>query len=251
MYRFPWYTVPWPRCLPLVPGHLDTSKLDDWHPAVSDPFVQLPPRSTISAFQGRRARQTIISGTDFGGNLIFATKLLNGTWLDGLCQLKVAMKYALDLYRDVHMAEPPLSTFRDNVEELQYANPSIDLRFRCGICVGQGKAYQSARHVKYKIAIEGLLVHWDEKHRDSGASWTQGLMQLPSESEVLDQIGEADRKLQEEKEATRERTTELPTNYRKRPRLKGNVVMQTRLAREALDDLFPLQDSSDCEPGPT
>ncbi|KIX07011.1 uncharacterized protein Z518_04987 [Rhinocladiella mackenziei CBS 650.93] len=241
-HRFPWYTVPWPRCLPLVPGHRDPSKLDNWHPAVNEPFVELPRRIRISAFEGRRPRPTEIRNIDFVKNLLFAAKILNGVWVDGLCQMKIALKYALDLYTRTQLTEPPLPLFTSCIEELHKANPAIDLRFRCGICVGEGKVYRTARQVKYKISVEGLLEHWHEKHKDSGASWSQGLMQLPTDSEVMEQIADADRRLQEEKEATRERTAELSNNVRKRPKLKGNVVMQARLAREAFDDLFPRED---------
>lgn len=239
MCRFPWYTVPWPRCLPLVPGHQDTSKLDDWHPAISDPFVPLRARSTVSAFKGRRPRPTAVSATDFSGNLIFAAKTLNGTWLDDPCQMKIALKYALDLDENTQTTDALLSAFKASLEALQHANPSIDLRFRCGSCMGLGKVYHSARQVKHKIAIEGLLAHWDDKHEDTGASWTQGLMHLPTDSEVLDHIADADQRLQEERVVIRERTAALPMNHKKRPKLKSKVVMQARLAREAFDELYP------------
>lgn len=240
-YRFPWYTVPWPRCLPLVPIHQDIRGLENWHPEIDAPFARMQVDTTVSAFEGRRPRETGIAGDDFPANLVYAAQKLNGVWLDSLCHMKIALKYALDLYARSREREPELSMFTGCLETLQNVNPAIDLRFRCGVCAGEGRVYRNTRHVKYKISIENLLSHWDEKHKEGEPSWVQSLMQLPSESEILEQIIEADKKLQEEKEATKERTAEMPTNARKRPKLKGSVVMQARLAREAFDELFPRQ----------
>ncbi len=66
-------------------------------------------------------------------------------------------------------------------------------------------------------------------------------MLLPSDSEVSEMIVEADQRLQVEQEATQERVSEASKHAKKRPRLKGNVVMQARLARTAFDELFPPQ----------
>jgi hypothetical protein len=63
-------------------------------------------------------------------------------------------------------------------------------------------------------------------------------MHLPSDSEVLVLMTKADEKLQAEKEAAREREEKLAENVRKRPRLKGQVVIQARLASDAFDELF-------------
>lgn len=235
---FPWYTVAWPRCLPLVPGHQDTWALDSWHPAISIPFVEHPRMATISAFEGRVPRTTEISQDDFVGNILHAAKTLNGVWLEGPCQMKIALKYAVDLYSRGEASEPPLSKFATCLELLHDANPAIELRFRCGVCVGEASVYRTARQVKYKISLEGLLTHWEEKHADGGYMWSQSLMQLPSAAEVMQQIREADQKLQQDREATRERTEQLSENVRKRPKLKANLVLNARSAGEIFDQLF-------------
>ena len=238
VYRFPWYTVEWPTCLPLVPSHQDTWTLNPWYPDAREPFVQLQVPATISAFEGRVPRQTHIPHADFVGNLVFAAKTLNGVWLDAPCQMKIALKYTLDLLAATGMTEPPLAALMSCTEEVSHVNPTIDLRFRCGLCAGDGRAQRSTRQGKFKISIENLVSHWEEKHKDSGQPWSHGLMKLPTESEVMGQILEADKKLREEQEATREREAELSTDLKKRPRLKRNVVMNTPSARDVFNELF-------------
>lgn len=235
---FPWYAVPWPRCLPLVPGHQDPWTLDSWHPAISTPFVEQPPAATISAFENRKPHATELAENDFVGNLLHAAKTLNRIWLEGPCQMKIALKYAVDLYSQAEASEPLLSTFADCLDSFHDANPGIELRFRCGVCVGESSVYRTARQVKYKISLEGLLAHWEEKHADGGSLWSQSLMQLPSAAEVRQQIHDADQKLQQDREATRERTEQLPGNIRKRPKLKASLVMNARSAGEVFDQLF-------------
>ncbi|EXJ95870.1 hypothetical protein A1O1_00995 [Capronia coronata CBS 617.96] len=241
-FHFPWYTVPWPRCLPLVPAHHNTRELDPWHPDSTESYARLAVRTTASAFEGRQPQGNGISATDFTGNLVFAARSLRGVWLDGACQMKIALKYAVDRYASALATEAPLSMFRASFESVREANPAIDLRFRCGVCVGDEDIIQSAKHVKYRVAIEILLTHWEEKHQRGEASWSQSLMCLPSDSEVMEQIAAADESLQQEKELAKARTAELPKNVRKRPKLKANVVMQTRSANEALRELFPRRD---------
>lgn len=235
---FPWYVVPWPRCLPLVPSHQDPWTLDNWHPAISVPFVEQPPAPTVSAFENRVPRATELPDNDFVGNLLHAARTLNGIWLESECQMQIALTYAIDLYLRAEASEPPLSAFATCLSALHDANPSIELRFRCAVCVGEDSVYRTARQVKYKIDLEALLAHWEEKHASGSSSWCQSLMLLPSAAEVRQQVLEADEKLQQEREATRERTEQLMGNVRKRPKLKGNVVMNARSAGEVFDQLF-------------
>lgn len=236
--RFPWYTVPWPRCLPLVPAHQDVCRMDNWHPAVSEPFVRMESPPSISAFEGRRACTSSWPEANFVENLGFAVKTLNSSWLDGLCQMKIALKYALELYMRVSVEEPPLEMLAKGFEAIHSANANFDLRFKCGACVAEGRVDPSARQVKYRIPHEALMTHWEQRHEDDDISWIEGLMHLPSDSEVLVLMTKADEKLQAEKEAARAREEKLAENVRKRPRLKGQVVIQARLASDAFDELF-------------
>ncbi|KAJ9503803.1 hypothetical protein H2202_000942 [Exophiala xenobiotica] len=236
--QFPWYTLPWPRCLPLVPVHQEPWKLDDWHPAVTQPFVQLEKPPTISAFEGRRPRPRSFYDADFVGNIRFAAQTLKGVWLDELCQMKIALKYAMALCLPGSLTEPPVEIFARGLAEIELVNPAIDLQFRCGICIQEGKVHHNARQVKYRIPIGDLLTHWEEKHKECGFGWSE-VMHLPSDSEVLLLINKADEKVQEEKEEARQREASQGDNIRKRPKLKNSVVMHARMARDAFDELFP------------
>lgn len=243
IYQFPWYTVAWPRCLPLVPAHQDVSQLGNWHPAVSPPFSQIPEPDTVSVFEERLPRPTDIKPDDFPSNLVHAAKKLHGTWLDGHCQMKIAMKYALDLYWKTHQREPALSKFTGCFEELRSANPAINSRVRCGICVGESKPNRNGRYTKSTMSIETLLTHWEEKHEKDDIPWSKGLLQLPSEIEVTEQVSHVDDKLAAEKEAAQGRTVLSSTDLKKRPKLKGSLVLQTPLAKEVFDELFAYRHS--------
>jgi len=244
-FRFPWYTVPWPRCLPLLPGHRDVADAPSWHPDAHMPYVPLKPAGTQSAFDRRSPCESGLDRDDFAGHLLYAAKVLNGVRLSGPCQMKVALQYALDRYAQATTAEPPLSSFLRALETIPDANPGIELKFRCGACVREGKVYRSARQVKYAITMEQLRTHWDEKHREQAqggnACWTKDLMHLPSDTEVLDLILEADKKLQEEKDTAQARNAALSTSSKKRPSLKRNVVMGTTPAMEIFGRLFLIQ----------
>ncbi|KAK4945300.1 hypothetical protein LTR10_015459 [Elasticomyces elasticus] len=236
--RFPWYTVPWPRCLPLVPFHQDVCKMDKWHPAVIEPFVRKESPPSISAFEGRRARLGPWSEADFPENLAFAVKTLTSSRLDGLCQMKIALRYALDLYMKTDEGELVPSMLFVGFELIRSANANFDLRFKCGACVAEGTVDPGAKQVKYRLPYDALITHWEQRHEEEGISWTEALMHLPSDSEVLVLMTKADEKLQSEKDAARVREEKLAENVRKRPRLKGQVVIQARLARDAFDELF-------------
>ncbi len=240
---FPWYTVPWPRCLPLVPVHQEPWKLDDWHPAVTQIYVKLEKTPAISAFEGRQPRPNSLQDADFVANIRFAAQTLKGVWLDELCQMKIALKYAMALHTAGSMTEPPLETFKKGLAEIQIVNPAIDLQFRCGVCIQEGKVHHNARQVKYRIPIGDLLTHWEEKHQNHGFKWIEA-MHLPSDSKVLVLINKADEKIREEKEEAREREAKIGDSIRKRPRLKNSVVMQARMAKDAFDELFPLVSGS-------
>ncbi|OQU97135.1 hypothetical protein CLAIMM_03120 [Cladophialophora immunda] len=238
-YRFPWYTVIWPRNLPLVPRHQDISQLDAWHPAVPTEFIPLSEPLRMSAFHGRQPLQQKHAADDFGPNLVYAAKQLNGVWLEGPSQMKIALKYALDLYHQEHTREPPLSTFMACLEELAAANSAIQQKFRCGICVVEDKRPRSVRRSKHKTSMEALQNHWEDKHLDGSVPWTQGFMHLPSEDEISQQIVAVDKRLQDQKNAFLERATVMSTDIRKRAKSKGNVLFEVKKTAEVFDGLFP------------
>ena len=237
-FKFPWYTMFWPRCLPLVPKHQDPSKMKDWHPAVPTEYVQVEKRSNLSAFDGRQPCDTGHPDDDFAANLVFAMQKLYDLWLDSPCQLRIALKFAVDLYARKYAAPPSVSKFTACLDQIRTANPKIDLKFGCGLCVAEGKEHKSSRQNKYRKYVDQLERHWAQKHHGGPVSWTEGMMQLPSESEVGQQIAASDRKLRAEQEAVKERQLALHKDMKKRANAKASVILQQRAAGEVFDELF-------------
>ncbi|KIW12394.1 hypothetical protein PV08_09671 [Exophiala spinifera] len=235
--RFPWYSLPWPECLPLVPVHREPWKLDKWQPSTSETYIELEKPPTISAFQGRAPASNSFAKTDFVGNIRFAAQVLNGARLNDECQMKIALTYAMERWKLILWTKPPLDLFSSSMAAIQEVNPTISLQFRCGICVKEGVVNQNARQVKYRIAADDLLAHWRTKHQDQ-LDWTEAI-NLPSDNEVERILDKADTKLQQEKDAAHQRKARMDEDIRKRPKLKNNVVINSRLARDVFDELFP------------
>ncbi|OAP62412.1 hypothetical protein AYL99_04615 [Fonsecaea erecta] len=237
-YKFPWYTVAWPRNLPLVPRHQDLTQLGAWSPTGPTEFTPLPARLRVSAFHGRQPLKQQHAADAFGPNLVYAAQQLYGVRLDGRCQMKIALRYALDLYAQKHTTEPPLSAFWECLDDLATVNPGIELKFQCGICeVDDRRPGISARR-KQKTAMDRLQMHWEHKHREGSVSWTQGLMYLPSDQELTQHIAEIDKKLQGEKDAVLGRAAVMSTDIKKRAKSKGSVLLGTKQASEVFDALF-------------
>lgn len=236
--RFPWYSQPWPQCLPLVPAHREPWTLDKWQPAISETYIELEKPPTISAFRGRAPAPNSFVDTDFVANIRFAAQVLNGAWLNDECQMKIALKYAMERWKLVSWTKPPVELFTLSMASIQEVNPTINLQFRCGVCVKEGVVNQNARQVKYRIAVDDLLAHWQTKHEDQ-LDWTEAI-NLPCDNEVERILDKANAKLQQEKDAARQRRAKMEDDIRKRPKLKNNVVINSRLARDVFDELFPL-----------
>ncbi|ETI29025.1 hypothetical protein G647_01478 [Cladophialophora carrionii CBS 160.54] len=240
-FKFPWYTTFWPRTLPLVPRHCEPSKMEHWHPAVPTDFVQVKKPPNLSPFGGRRPCDTGNPDDAFAKNLIYASEKLYGLALDGPCQLKIALKFALDLYAKKHASEPPVSNIITCLDLLRTVNPRIDLRFGCGICGTEDKVYRSLRQTKYRKAVEQLEKHWTRRHHGGSISWTKGMIQLPTESEVWLQIVSSDKKLRTEQAALMQREMTRHKDIKKRAHAKANAILQQRAAQEVFDELFPQQ----------
>lgn len=241
-FKFPWYTTFWPRSLPFVPRHQDTSDMEAWHPAVPTKFTSLEKPPSTSAFEGRVARETEHTKGDFTSDLIYAAQKMYGLRLDGASQLKIALKFALDLYARKHKSEPAVTKFLACVDGLRDVNPQIELKFGCGVCVIEEKIQRSARQGQYKKPVDALEKHWAIRHHGGAISWTEGLMQLPTESEVLQQMLLSDKKLQAEKNALVQREMARSKDIKKRANSKASVVLQQQSVGDVFDQLFPRQE---------
>ncbi|KAJ9605028.1 hypothetical protein H2200_010417 [Cladophialophora chaetospira] len=241
-FKFPWYTVFWPKSLPLVPRHQVPSELKHWHPAVPTEFKELEEPTKTSAFEGRRPCDTENPDDAFALNLVYAAEKLYGLEIDGPCQLKIALKFAIDRYVRKQGTGPAISKFTSCLDGIRSVNPKIDLKFGCGVCVAEEKVHRSARQSKYRKTVDALEKHWASRHQGGAIAWTEGMMQLPSESEVLQHILSSDKKLRAEQEALRQREATRHNDIKKRAHAKANVVLQQRAAGDVLDELFPRED---------
>lgn len=238
-FQFPWYTAFWPRCLPLVPRHQVPSEMKAWHPAVPAEFIQFEEAPEISAFEGRRPCNTTDPDDAFALNLVYAAAKLYGLEIDGPCQMKIALRFALDRCMRANAPEPSISKFASCLDGIRAVNAKIDLKFGCGLCVIEEKVHRSSRLSKYRKSVDALEKHWATKHQGGPISWTEGMMQLPSESEVWQQIVSSDTKLRAEQEALRAREANRHNDIRKRANAKAGIVLQQLAAEDVFDELFP------------
>jgi len=243
--RFPWYTVPWPRNLPLLPAHRKVDRHTKWEPDADVAYVQAARSGKMSAFAGRTPVEAPgIESHDFQSNLVFAAESLKpAKGLDAACLTKIIFRYALDRLSDSPL-RPAHTDFVDAIPRMQAANPALTFKFRCAYCIREDKVFKSARQVKYAVPMDKLREHWELKHRVSVGTdgtpleWTRDMMDLPSDREVWDRMLEADEKLRQEKEDVRRREEEVKKTVRKRPSLKGRVVLERELCVDVFARLY-------------
>lgn len=248
---FPWYTVRWPRCLPILPGHQDPTLLEPWDPASDRPYIR-EQVSTTSVFEGRHVNAKV-EAASFLELFKHAAQAMTGIRLTGHALTRIALQFAVDASQQRDLAQPSLMDFMDVVPEVQGINPAMDFRFRCGACMAKGDQKSSARHVKHNIPLAPLFLHWTKCHDDdapararrqeaedapgSQAKWVENFMHLPTDSELYELIIESDQSLEREKESIR--AAAAAGNARKKPKAKASVVLATPSAMEAFDSLFP------------
>ena len=249
--EFPWYTVPWPRCLPILPEHQDPANLPQWNPDVALSYAR-DLTTEQSAFEGRSAI-TEQSNTSFIDLFEHAVKTLKGVRLDSATMMRIAFQYALDASRDGRIELPDLVDFVDAAPNLQQLNPAMDFSFRCGACMRTGEERASARHVKHNIHIKNLHQHWAKRHQNDIPKsptrrrkavmedddrdvrhWTEDFMHLPSDEQVFKEIQERDAALAAAKADVQSNNTSI----KRKPKNKSTVILSTPLASQAFDQLF-------------
>jgi hypothetical protein len=184
-----------------------------------------------------------------------AAASLVGIRLSGQALTRIALQFAIDASQLSAIPQPAITDFIDLVPEIQGINPTMDFRFRCGLCMSRGDQKASARHVKHQIPLSALHQHWTKCHAggEEGAStrrrpaedflddaldWTRDFMHLPSDVELYEMVMESDQTLEKEKEAIR--AVAAGTNTRKRPKAKASIILTTPTAMEAFSTLFPI-----------
>ncbi|ETN38759.1 uncharacterized protein HMPREF1541_06797 [Cyphellophora europaea CBS 101466] len=250
---FPWYTVRWPRCLPVLPEHQDPAALEPWDPGSTRPYIQ-EVVNTTSAFQGREVNAEV-EASGFLELFVHAANALSGIRLEGQALTRIALQFAVDVSEQRGYVKPALSQFLDVVPSIQGSNPAMDFRFRCGTCMANGDQKASSRHIKHNIPIDNLYLHWRKSHDDESPTssrrrgsedsqtaprdWTRDFMHLPSDTELHEQIVDSDAVLAKEKEEIHAAAT--ASNARRKPKAKATVILATRPALAAFDELFPMR----------
>lgn len=235
---FPWYTVRWPRNLPLVAAHHVVSRQDKWLPDADIPYVSAKEPSTISAFASRNAYDNpSIDQSDFEGNLVFAAQELQPTTLGSRGQTRVALQYALDRYSVFHeKRKPSLVDFTTCLKKIKEANRKFDFKYRCAVCCRQTNVPRTTKFIKSPVHFHELEEHFEKKH--ANCDWTTDMMDLPSGEQLRDLILEGDAALKEQQEAVRAREEAAKNSLRKKPSPKAQVTLTTPTSMEVFDKLY-------------
>ena len=239
--QFAWYTTPLPTKLPIVAAHQAVTREEKYSPNEPIPYVPAKAPNTISAFSGRRAADAFPpAADDFAGNLVLAAKRLCSTRLSSDVQSRIALQFALDRYATVHMSEKPERTvFTDAIKEVKGVNSVFDFRYRCGTCAQQPNAALTMKFIKSPVQFQQLEEHFDKKHSD--LDWSVAMMELPSDTQLLDIIIESDAKLADDKTKIAAREKARAATARRKTCGKSKVILEATRAMDVFDVLFPYQ----------
>ena len=235
---FPWFTVPWPRNLPLVAAHHQVSRQDKWIPDADVPYMPAKKPSTVSAFANRQAYdERSVQASNFEANLVFAASRLSSTALGAHCQTRIALQYALDRFATVNrLQKPSLKDFVASFKKIKEVNVAFDFRYRCGSCCKQTSIPRTTKFIKAPIHFDELEAHFEKKHENR--DWTTDMMDLPSGEQVLDLMIEGDAALEEEQREVREREESVKNSLRKKPCPKAKNILNTPASMSVFEALF-------------
>ena len=237
-YYFPWYTVAWPRCLPLVPHSFALQQGARWDPDAEFDFC-LPQPPQKSVFDSRLFfSYPELEAHDFAGNLKFACSIMDQTSLSSLYQIKLALCYARDRYASAAESEVTLEVIILALRNAQKSNSKIELRFRCGICVHDEQVNRGSNLVKHPGELNALMSHWRIRHSGAKCAAIE-MIDLPDDFETMREVMKADEALRELKLSVRTREAKRLTNPRMRIMPKADVIMRMGYGMDAVDLLFP------------
>jgi hypothetical protein len=235
---FPWYTVEWPKNLPIAAFHQPVSKEKKWLADAEVAYVPATSLSTAPAFSNRRLLEDPdIDTADFEGNLTYAAAKLRPTALNVMCQMRIILHYALGRFAIRHgTTKPSLTDFIACLPKLQEVNEDFTLTFGCGVCKQNPDIPQSAMHTRPETLTK-LREHFDKTHTTH--DWTESLMDLPSDTQLARILKDSDEALRMEKRATEERQASLAKNPRKRADPNAKMILQRPEAMTLFEELFP------------
>lgn len=235
---FPWYTVEWPKNLPIAAAHQIVSKEKKWLANVEVAYVSVASSEAAPAFYDRRPfERSGVNADDFGANMIFAATKLRPTTLNVLCQMRIAMKYALDRYAVASpTSKPSLANFIACLPKLQAANEDFTLTFSCSICKQTPDIPQSAIHTRAE-SLMILAEHFEKTHR--AHDWTLSLLDFPSDAQLGVILQDADDRAAKEKKAMAKRQASLAKNPRKKAQPHAGMILHRPEAMAIFEELFP------------
>lgn len=232
-----WYTIEWPRNLPIAAGHHDVTR-EKWDPDAEVPYVYAKPRGTVSAFAGRQVDSTRFPLTnDFKKDLVCAARVLSDTNLNVEVQTRIALQFALDRLARHTETRPPLGDFNDSIPDLQSANPKLGVKYICGVCRRDPAIPPNSKWARCPVRFSELKRHFKAHH--GGKDWTKEMMYLPSDVELWDAITEEDKKLAKRKQEILEVEEKRRRTAKKRNDHKASVFLSTRRGEDVFGELFP------------
>jgi hypothetical protein len=236
--NFPWYTVLWPKNLPIAASHQEVSKEKKWLADAEVAYVPLAAPETAPAFLDRRPFDNPdLVAMDFEGNLTYAAAKLRPTTLNILSQIRIALQYALDRHATTTPpAKPTLDDFIACLPKLRTANEDYNLTFNCGVCKRNPNIPHSVIHTRPDTLIK-LQSHFNKIH--SAHDWTDCFLDLPSDIQLAKALEDADEELDREKRALEEREASLAKNPRKKADPTAKVILQKPEACKIFVELFP------------
>ena len=235
---FPWFTVSWPRNLPLVAAHHAVNRQDKWIPWADVPYVPARRLSTTSAFANLQAyHERSIPASDFEGNLVFAAAKLCSTDLGTDSQTRIALQYALDRYATIKGTQKPgLKDFTASFKRIKEVNFKIHFRYRCGCCCRQTNIPRSTKFIKAPIQFDELEAHFEKKHENR--DWTTDMMDLPTGEQLLDRMLEEDAALEAQKREVRDREESVKCSLRKKPSAKAQIILERPSSMSVFETLY-------------
>lgn len=243
---FPWYTVPWPRNLPILPDHHSLERGYRWDPDDTADYVEAPRAGTESAFDGRCPTGVLnLAPEDFTGNLKFVAGKLLATRLEPDYQTKVALEFALRRYATSYeKAHPPMTAILHAYNALlDTQNRNVLNRLRCRKCVMDVHCPRTAKFVKSPQPFIELYEHFQAKHIE--LPWVQNMLHLPSDTEVKDALESDDEQLKAAKSAVTKNEEARRNVARKKPSKKTDVILKTQSSLEVFRELFVEEEQID------
>jgi hypothetical protein len=232
----PVVTVPWPRCLPVLPAYCEPLKAPRWHPENEMTFIRDEDNfRRTSAFHERQASWKEDRVPSFDEAFEHVLQTTTGLRMEPRQIVALGLRYASDLCKETAM--PTIDDFNTMVMGLQEKYPVLRMSARCGRCArGEGRTKRKEPN-KIVIPIDRLYNHWRDRHDLDDTSWMSNYMLLPSDEDLLEELQALDEKLKLEKQKIM--AFDPTVEEKKRHNPKATMILATKFTMESLNELYP------------